>query len=549
MPTFKEFLKVAQVTVSDKTSGRRTREITSILRKHGILKGPTPEKLTAILEDLGPTYVKIGQLMSNRSDILPKEYCDALSRLRTQVPPMTFEDVIQQIEQSYGTPWNKTFSSIEEKPLGSASIAQVHKGSLHDGSVVAIKIQRPGIAQQMAEDITMMRHALAIAEFSLNDDRMVLSFDDLLNELEKTTAEELDFTIELENLEKFYQCMEQQDGVQSPFPYKDCSTENILVMEFVVGTLIDHREKLNEEDCDLSKIGERLAQSYVTQVIDDGFFHADPHPGNIVIRGKEIVWIDLGMTGTLSAGERALVGKIFKAVATNNSYELKETLLSLAKAHGPVDHGLLLEQMDSMLATYASLELKDINIGIAFMDIIEILRTQKLSLPTSFTMLARGFVTLEGVVSGIAPNISVVEIVSMHVENQMQDMQSVRTKIKEAASASIDSAQALTELPTRLSNSLDMLDRGQLKFNMDAKVPESFIATLYSITGNLALAFISAGLFIGSSILCTTGMEPRILGVPAIGFLGFLGAFLLGIYVIWRTLVTRHQQRNNLKID
>lgn len=549
MATFKEFLRVAEITVKDKTSGKRMKEIRQILAKHHAMSGLTPEKAVAILEDLGPTYVKIGQIASNRSDLLPKGYCDAFEKLRADVPPMPFDTVVECLETSFDASWQTVFSSIEEKPLGSASIAQVHKATLHDGTVVAVKVRRPGIAQEMAEDITLIKHLIALAEFSnMAPDNLMLTIDDLVSELERTTAEELDFTIELENLKRFHEEIKDQQGVTSPLPYPEYSTDRVLVMEYVTGTLLDNKKRLQDLGKNLPAIGERIAQSYVTQVIDDGFFHADPHPGNIMVNDDGIVWIDLGMTGTLTSSERAIVGKVFRGVALNDPYALKEALLSLAKADGPVDHGMLLEQMGGMLDTYASADLLDINIGMAFVDVIEILRTQNLSLPPSFTMLARGFLTLEGVLTDIAPSINVVDIVSVHVKKQMWTLSYLEGKAQELFTSTAASAEAMATLPSQLSRTLDMLDRGQLKVAMDMKLPHDVKGTLYQVASLLALALISAGLFVGSSIVCTTPMQPQIFDVPLLGALGYLGAFVLGVYVIVRAVAIRHQQVNDEKI-
>lgn len=549
MPTFKEFLRVAELAVKDKTSGMRMHEIRLILKKHDAFKGLTPEKATAILEDLGPTFVKMGQIASNRADVLPKDYCDAFEQLRTNVPPIPFDVVVSIIEKSLKQPWDNIFSSLEETPLGSASIAQVHKATLLDGSVVAVKVRRPGIVIQMAEDIMLMKHLLALAEFTTTAyEGIMFSLDSLVSELERTTADEVDFTIELGNLTRFHKEMEKQAGVTSPLPYPEYSTENVLVMEFASGILINDKKSLVKAGTDLNLIGNRLAQSYVTQVIDDGFFHADPHPGNILVNDNVIIWIDLGMTGSLTTSEQALVGKIFRAIASKDPYALKEALLALTKEKGEVDHGRLLSQLDSMLATYASTDLSDINIGSAFVDVIEVLHTQNLSLPPSFTMLARGLLTLEGVLRDIAPEINVVDVVSKHVEKQMIDPDYMGAKGKELVFNSLRSVESASRLPTQALNTLEMLDRGELKFNTDMKISEDGMASLYAIAGRLSLALISAGLFIGSSVLCMTQLQPQLLGVPVLGFLGYLGAFLLGIYVIVQTFISRHQQVNNEKV-
>lgn len=544
MPTFRDFVRIADITVKDKTSSRRMREILAILKKHDVAHGLSPQKAVAVLEDLGPTYVKMGQIASNRSDLLPKEYCEAFEKLRTNVPPLPFETVASILDRAFGAPWNTVFASVEEQPLGSASIAQVHKAVLFDGTEVAVKVRRPGIVEQMAEDIMLMKHLLAIASFSTDaPDSMVLTLDGFVAELERTTADELDFNVELTNLVRFRHDTERQEGVTSPLPYPAYSTDDVLVMQFVTGPMVNDAAAVAQMGLDPAKLAERLAQSYVTQVIDSGFFHADPHPGNILVSDGDIAWIDLGMTGTLTGSERALVSRAFRGIATKNVYELKEALLGLTKEGGRVDHGRLMGRLSTLLAQYSASDLSDINIGTAFLDVIETLREQNLVVSPAFTMLARGLLTLEGVLADMAPELSLVDIVSKHVEAQLGEAASVSERVKSMAASAVDSANASVRLPTQLSNTLEMLDRGQLKVNADIDMPKDFTSSLSSVAGNLSLAMISAGLFMGSSTLCSTNMEPRIFEVPVLGVLGYLGALVLGVYVAVRTLSERRRQK------
>ncbi|RDB64392.1 ABC transporter [Gordonibacter sp. 28C] len=592
MPTFREVLHAAEITLHDNTSGHRMHEIEKILREHHAFSGLTPEKATAILEDLGPTFVKMGQIASNRSDVIPKAYADAFKTLRANVAPVPFSVIVETIEQSLGHPWRETFADIEEQPLGSASVAQVHRARLAqglgdpvaagaqeerpaaggavgsggggseenadddsagaataEGDVVAVKVRRPNVVEQMAEDITLIRHALALADLTHVPDGIMLTLGDLVDELARTTAEELDFSVEMGNLQRFGDELADQPHVRSPRPYPAFSTDEVLVMEYVDGVHINDVPALRAQGDDPAALGKRLAESYVTQVIDDGFFHADPHPGNILVRGRDIVWIDLGMTGSLSSSEQAIVGRLFAAVAQNDAFALKDALLALAEAHGPVDHGLLLSQISALLDSYASADLADINVGTALLDVIEVMRTQNLTLPPSLTMLARGMMTIEGVLVDIAPETSVVEIISNHVRRRMFNLDAMEAKAKSLFTATASSAEAATRLPTQVSHTLDMLDRGQVKVGADLHVPRDFTAALYSVSGIVALALISAGLFVGSSLIAQTNMDPKLLGVPLLGILGYLGAFVLGVYVIWRVLLTRHQQRNDEKVE
>lgn len=546
MATFEEFMKVAEISIKDKTSHKRMNEIVRIMRQYKVLHGLTPEQAVEVLQALGPTYVKIGQLASNRSDLLPKAYCDAFEKLRDDANPMPFDVVIEQIDRAYGKSWHEVFASIDPVPLGAASIAQVHKATLLDGTTVAVKVRRPGVAESMAEDIMLMKHLLALGEFASNSHRdILLSLEGFIEEIERTTASEVDFTSELHNLMRFHDELADEEGVTSPVAYPQYSCESVLVMEFVQGTEISHTQALREQGIDVSALARRVCQSYVTQVLDDGFFHADPHPGNILVRDGDVVWIDLGMVGTLTVSERMLVGKVFTAVATDNAYLLKEAVMGLVHVLGPVDHGALLEALSRLLAEYSTAEMKEINVGTVLTEVIEVLRGQNMMMTSSVTMLARGFVTIEGVIAQVAPDISVIEIVSKHVIAQQADPKFLATQLIDLATTSAASAEALAKLPTQLSNTLEMLDRGQIKVNGDIEVSSRILATAYASVGRISLALLSAGLFLGSSILCTTAMQPQLLGVPLLGVLGYVGAFVLGAYTVFHILVSRHRLLNN----
>ena len=546
MATFEEFVKVAEISLKDKTSHKRMNEIIHIMREYHVMRGLTPEKAVEVLQALGPTYVKIGQLASNRSDLLPKAYCDAFEKLRDDVNPMPFDQVIEQIDRAYQASWHTVFASIDPQPLGAASIAQVHKAQLLDGTTVAVKVRRPGVAEDMAEDIMLMKHLLAVGEFASNAHRdILLSLEGFVEEIERTTANEVDFTHELGNLVRFHQEIADEKGVTSPVPYPAFSTESVLVMEFVQGTEIGDTAALRSQGVSVKRLAERVCQSYVTQVLDHGFFHADPHPGNILVRDGEVVWIDLGMVGSLTVSERMLVGKVFTAVATGNAYLLKEALMGLVHVRGSVDHGVLLDSLGRLLVEYSTAEMKEINVGTVLTEVIEILRDQNLVMVSSVTMLARGFVTIEGVIAHISPDTSVIEIVSKHVIAQQADPQYLATKAFDLITSTAESVEALAKLPTQLSNTLEMIDRGQIKVNADVDVSSRILATIYASVGRLSLALLSAGLFLGSSILCTTHMEPQLLGVPVLGVLGYLGAFVLGAYTVFRIMVSRHRLLNN----
>lgn len=550
MATFAELVRIAKLRKDNKGSGKRMRQILSILRKYHVTKGLTPEAAVAMLEELGPTYVKIGQMASTRSDILPKEFCEAFEQLHADVTPMPFEQVISCIDESYGESWSEVFLAIDPKPLGSASIAQVHKAVLLDGSVVAVKVRRPGIVEEMALDIAVMKQMIATAEFLSNQHQVILlNFENLVDELARTTENEVNFDIELNNLIRFHAEIKDEPGLSSPLPYPRFSNESVLVMEYVQGFPIDDMKAIRESGDDPYELADRLVQSYVSQVLDEGFFHADPHPGNLIVHGDDIVWIDLGMVGTLTSSEQQLVGRMFRAVATNNPYMLMQAVIGISHQHGQVDNGELLAKLTQLLDKYGSADLVEINMGEVFGELVEVLRNQNLIMQPSVTMLVRGIITIEGVLDDIAPKTNLLEIVSQHVMKQSFSPKHIELRANEIGNAALRSAEAMTKIPAQLSNSIDMLNRGELSLRGDMKISPDALATVYASVGRLSLALISVGLFLGSSILCTTNMNPKVLEVPLLGVLGYVGAFVLGVYVIVVTFKSRHAMKNNKKVD
>ncbi|MDO4182987.1 MAG: AarF/UbiB family protein [Coriobacteriia bacterium] len=575
MATFKDFRQVLDYARKDKTSGKRMRHMLNMFGRSGLLTHPTPEKAVALLEELGPTYIKIGQIASNRGDLLPLEYTQALKKLRSNAPTLSFETVTGVIEESYGHAWQETFESIDPTPLGSASIAQEHKATLRDGTLVAVKVRRPGIEKEMADDIMLMRHVMALLLFhthaGTDTDLMLQSLDGFINELDRTTRDELDFSVEMNNLAKFYNLTKDQEGITSPKVFPAFSNKRVLVMEFIQGASLEEVENVavcarqsaelealsagtsapQSEDAvqrqygiSADELGNRIAQSYVTQIIDNGFFHADPHPGNMVLRDGQVVWIDLGMVGSMSMAERGVLAQVFKAIATHDAFACKEALLGLTTATKAVDQGALLTQLDALLRQYAHADMGSLDVGSAFSQMMEMMQSNGLRINPSVTMLGRGLLTLEGVIAALSPSVNIMSIVTTHVEEQMVSLNTAAEKAKELAMNAALAAEASTRIPLQATHVLGMAERNQLRFGMDVTFNNEFRGLVYSTVGLICLTLLAAFLFLGSCFLCTTEMDPQVLNVPFLGFLGYLGSAILSFYVIIRIVRLRHQQVN-----
>lgn len=517
-----------------KTRAKRLREISSILRKHKFLRGFSPEEFRAMLEDLGPSFVKIGQTLSTRSEILPKAFCDELEKLQTACEPLPFDEMLAALDAQFGSLREQIFVTIDPTPLGSASLAQVHRAVLESGEIVAVKIQRPGVKETMALDIDIMRMLARQAARFMKDEQM-LDLRDVVEELWATFLEETDFRREAENLAEFARLNEDVAFIDCPKVHPELCSEYVLVMEYIDGIPIYDTEGLMERGYHLEEIGSKMLDNYATQILDHGFFHADPHPGNVLIRAGKVVYIDLGNMGKLSARDRAGFGDIIEAVGKLDSSELKEALMRFAvsKDNAVIDHTRFLADLDLLLADYGSCDVSEIDIGAFLNDILALTRQCKVTLPSSITSVSRGIVTIEGTVGPFIPNLNIVAIINDHIRHSKSDRDELIRALEDLTRSLRSSATGSLDALTYSGDALKMLTRGQLKMNMEVLGSEAPLARISKIVNRLTIALIIAGLFIGSSMLSLSTMEPRLLGVPVLAFFGYLGAAVLSLWIVY----------------
>ena len=522
-------------------AGRRKRigEIFSPARKYEVWHDITPVRLRCLLEELGPMFVKMGQILANRSEILPQPFCDELRRLRTDVEPVPFAVVHDCLVAEYGCDLNEIFAEIDRKPLGSASLAQVHRARLVSGEDVAIKIQRPGAQQVMAQDIDIMRSIVDIVSHFVKTDQFV-DLKGVVEELWQSFREETNFLMEARNLEDFYRFHRGTRGITCPRPYREYCTEHIVVMDYVEGISVADPDQLAAKGYDLKRIGSRIVDDYATQVLDDGFFHADPHAGNIIVKDGEVFFIDMGMVGRMSSHDRGIVKDMIFAVAQNDVPKLKDSLMRFAVTRGDsseLDHSTFLSDLDFIVADFAGLDLKDLDIGEFLTSLVNLARKNDVELPSVVTMFARGMVTLEGLLTEYMPDVNMIQIISAHIRNEKSSYKQLEEALHEFTGASIRAARGHLESAEQLGLASRMLTRGQLKINTQVLGSEQVLRHFGGIVDRLSMAIVIAGLFIGSSVVYYAKIEPVIFGIPVIGFLGYASALILALGLgreIWR---------------
>lgn len=529
-----------QVSESTMSSSKRLFQILGILKKHKLTKGVDPVKLRMILEELGPTFVKIGQIMSTRQDMFSERYCKELVKLRETIPPMSEADVRSVVENEYGCPLEEVFPVFEKEALGSASIAQVHKACLQDGQEIVVKIQRPHIYEMMERDISLIRRASSMLKLSeiLGS---VVDINIVLDEFWAAAKQEMDFLVEAKFCEQFTKLNEETKYIGTPRIIHELTTSKVLVMEYIEGFNPEQLDELKGHGYDLEEIAAKLADCYIKQIVDDGFFHADPHPGNLRIRDGKIIWIDFGMMGQLSAKDQGLIKDAVMAMAEADTGKLVDTILTLGVHHGRVDYPQLYCDIDELMKRYLTMNLVDIDLGLAIQEVFTIAHQHRISVPKGVSMLAKGLVTIESTISTLAPSTNIIQIAAAHMSKPLLKGLDLKKELRNGSRKTYEAVNKAMDLPVQLSDLLRMALKGQIKLNLEIMDSDEPLATIDEMVNKMIVTIIAASLLLGSSLICTTDMNPKILGIPILGFLGFMGAIFLGIWMLFHTHIIKRK--------
>jgi len=516
----------------------RLMEITSILVRNKLMHGMTPVKLRCILEELGPVYIKLGQIMSLHSDILPQAYCDELMKLNSETTPMPFKTVVHVLNESYGADWHTFFKDIEKEPLGSASIAQVHRAKLRTGEDVIIKVQREGVQETMERDIRLLMKAVRLLP-PVAGIHTVIDPVQVLAELRATAREEMDFQKEAENLEEFERDNRDVAFVGVPKLYREYTTPQVLVMEYIDGCAINDLDYLRKNEYDTDEIGAKFADNYIKQFMEDGFFHADPHPGNVKIRDGKIIWIDMGMMGRLTERDRILLAECIRGIAERDIGKIENAVLALGDFSGKPDRQKLYHDLRDIVQQYSTVDIRAINLGEMLQTGLDAMKQNKIRMPHGLSMLSRGLIHLEGVLSEISPGISVIEIARARVRADAVKNFNLAAEIQRGGEKLYNATDKGLEIPVLMNDIMREYLNGQSRVNLDLKASRELAWLLRKLVQNIVVGMWLTALIIGSSIMCTTDMKPRIFGIPLLGFIGFSLALGVIVFLLLRHLLTR----------
>ena len=529
----------SEISAFRKREKHRSTEMIAIFARHNFYaNGLTPQELRTTLEDLGPTYVKIGQIMSSRVDLLPAKYCRELEKLRNSVKPLDPAVAKAVIEQETGRKIDEIYTEFRDEPLGSASIAQVHYGVLRDGTRVVTKVQRPLIADMMRKDFVLLNKLADLVNVIGEDsDEQVIDFKSVIAEVERVTKAELDFRVEAENTRLFREkCLDDEERISCPAVIDSLTTERIFTMTYIDGCSVADTEKLIAEGCDPNEIGRVIVDSYLHQVLDAGIFHADPHQGNILISHGKPYWIDFGMIGRVTEKDIDLIQDMVKALLLQDADSLVSSVMGMGAASEKTDRARLTRDAEMFIEKYMNVKsVSDINVTEVFDEVMTLAARNHVSMPGRFTMLARSLTTMEGVVEQLCPDLNIFSMLYDKLKTRARQNMNIPRELLEKGNELVSAGKKAAGIPLLASEVLEGMVKGKTRVRVELSEYEEPLNRILRFLRYTVLTLVALVLFIGSCILCTTDFKPLLAnGMPLPAVAGIVFSIALTIFSVKR---------------
>jgi ubiquinone biosynthesis protein len=491
-------------------------------------------RLRRALDDLGPTFVKFGQLLSTRSDIIPESVLVELQKLQDTAAPISLEVAQAVIERELGTPVGKLFAEFDAQWLGSASIGQVYKARLHDGRLVAVKVQRPEAPKRVAADLALMRDFAALLQARFGD-RIFIDVRELVAEFEGVIRRELDYEAEAMNARRFAANF-AGTLVKIPDIYTDLSTKRVLTMEFIEGTRFHDIQPLLLAPAERRRVATMGADAIFKMAFEDGFFHGDPHPGNLILTPQgELALLDFGMVGFMSRGDIEALSRLFIAVIARDAAAALRGLESLGVRYAPEVRGDLEQELREFLFKYSGLSVGEVTLGQALSELISLVRRYRLSMPPVFPLLTKALVTAEGISRSIDPTINVYEIARPYANHLLRERYEPGPLLERSQERALEYARYLEEYPEQIRQLLAELEDGELEVKLNNVGLDELGGQVDVLANRLVFAVVTSALLIGSSFLgtfATGGPHVPILEIHVVAFVGFTLALAMSVLLL-----------------
>jgi ubiquinone biosynthesis protein len=489
-------------------------------------------ELAADLERLGPTYIKLGQLLSTRADILPQAYMDALTRLQDSVEPFALADVERIIEAELGVRMSKAFIVFEEEPLAAASLGQVHRAVLRSGAVVAVKVQRPGIRERISEDLEALAELAEFADEHTDAGRR-FGFRDMLEEFRRSLFRELDYVQEASNLRTFGANLAEFDRIIVPEPIMDYTTSRVLTMEFVSGTKVTSLSPLRLLELDGERLGETLFEAYLKMILVDGVFHADPHPGNVFLTPDDrIALIDLGMVGRVAPEMRDKLLRLLLAIADGQGEKAAELAADIGTELDDFDRATYNREISQLVAEHRNATLEQIDVGRVVMEITRVASENGVRQPPELTLLGKTLLNLDLVARTLAPGFNPNDAIRRHASEIMRRRMLQAASPANVLSAMLETREFLQHLPDRLNSVMDRIATGNLELRVHAIDEEALVDGIQKIANRITMGLVVAAMIVGAALIMRVETDVTIFGYPALAILFFIGAAALGLFLV-----------------
>ncbi|HLH74852.1 MAG TPA: AarF/ABC1/UbiB kinase family protein [Chloroflexota bacterium] len=499
-----------------------------------------PERVRLVLEELGTTFIKLGQILSTRADLLPPEYQQELAKLQDSAPPVPFEEVEQVVVAELGQPLDRLFQAFAEIPLAAASIGQVHAATLLDGTEVVVKVQRPGVLEQVEEDLGILQNLARAAErrWDLADQYDLVG---LAEEFARTLRSELDYVHEGQNAERFRSNFSKNPMVRVPRVYWHLTTPRILTLERMRGIKINDLDALDAAGINRTKLAEQASQILLKMIFEDGYYHADPHPGNFFVESSSrIGLVDFGMVGILDEHSQDELAALLFAVTTHNTDRVVETLIELGVARERIDRFHLRSDLDHLIARYYDRPLGEISFAALLTDALALIREHRLGLPAHLALLVKTLIVGEGLARQLDPSFNLTTVLVPYAQGLILRQFSPLRWARRLGAASLDAALLGVELPQQLRQIFGDLERGGFEVGMRPMGFEPLIQRFERLANRIVLGIIAAAFVNGLAVLVSTYRPPGFERWAGIIFAsGFLAASMLGAYLAWSIVRSR----------
>ena len=490
------------------------------------------EELASDLERLGPAFVKLGQLLSTRADLLPAPYLQALARLQDRVAPFDFDEVSRIVQGELGVRISKAFSEFEHEPIAAASLAQVHRARLRDGRRVAVKVQRPGIREEVLGDLDTLSEIVDLLDKHTDTGRRY-EFANLFEELRTSLSHELDYRLEANNLAALAKNIAEFPHVVVPSVVDDYTTSRVLTMEYISGRKITTLNPIVAVDVDGKELADELFRAYLKQMLVDGVFHADPHPGNVVLTdAHDIALLDLGMVGRLSDSFQEKFLRMLLAISEGMGEEAAKMAMGMGEPKRDFEKAAFVRNVEELVARHHQETMVRIEVGSIVLEITRLSAAHGFRLPTEFTLIAKALLNLDRVVYALDPAFDPNASIRRYASELLRMRLARDLSLPNVARGLLEVGSLTRGLPDRIDGILDVLASNSLKLDVDAIDEEILVTGMQKVANRIALGLILAALIVGAAMLMRVDTSFRILGYPGLAMLLFMVAAGGGIMLV-----------------